>query len=117
MIDDASTNAATVYDITDGVTVAQTVAPTAASIVTTVAVNIQKDIPEPSEEDIILNEIDTGADKFFISKESVESARKFGYKILLKKINGKEVQIKDTSLSPPYTRVMFVNGKPSFHPA
>ena len=93
VIDVASTNAAIVYDITEGVTVAQTVAPTAASIVTTVAVNIQKDIPEPSEEDIILNEIDTGADKFFISKESVESARKFGYKILLKKINGKEIPV------------------------
>jgi len=41
----------------------------------------------------LLNEIDTGADRFFISKESVESAKKYGYKILLKKVNGKEVPV------------------------
>merc|ERR1712212_295963 len=54
--------------------------------------------PEGNE---LLNEIDTGNDKFFISKESVDSARKYGYKILLKKINGKEVPVGKIKFSFP----------------
>jgi len=52
-------------------------------------------------ENEILNEIDTGDDKFFISKESVESAKKYGYKILLKKIGGKEVPVGKIKFSFP----------------
>jgi len=52
-------------------------------------------------ENEFLNEIDTGDDKFFISKESVESAKKYGYKILLKKIDGKEVPVGKIKFSFP----------------
>ena len=38
---------------------------------------------------------------FFISKESVESVKKYGYKILLKKINGKEVPVGKIKFSFP----------------
>merc|ERR1739838_1114815 len=77
-------------------TTAPTVAPTAVpseAPATAKAVEDEGGLPQPSEEDALLNEIDTGADKFFISKESVESAKKYGYKILLKKVNGKEVPV------------------------
>ena len=66
-----------------------------------VAEESQNSFPETSEEDDLLNEIDTGADKFFISKESVESANKYGYKILLKKLNGKEVPVGKIKFSFP----------------
>jgi len=59
---------------------------------------IEELVPEENE---LLNEIDTGNDKFFISKESVDSARKYGYKILLKKINGKEVPVGKIKFSFP----------------
>ena len=69
--------------------------------ITAVAEESQNSFPETSEEDDLLNEIDTGADKFFISKESVESANKYGYKILLKKLNGKEVPVGKIKFSFP----------------
>merc|ERR1739838_698273 len=90
------------------VTIAPTVAPIVAPTsvpseapATSKAVEDAGGLPQPSEEDVLLNEIDTGADKFFISKESVESAKKYGYKILLKKINGKEVPVGKIKFSFP----------------
>ena len=50
--------------------------------------------PSPAvKDDETLNEIDTGSDKFFVSKDTVNAAKKYGYKILLKKVGGKEVPV------------------------
>jgi len=58
--------------------------------------------PLPIDFDPKLNEIDTGnSNRFFISKESVESARKYGYKILLKKVGGKEIPVGKIKFSLP----------------
>ena len=53
------------------------------------------------DEDESLNEIDTGSDKFFVSKDTVSAARKYGYKILLKKVGGKEVPVGKIKFSLP----------------
>ena len=51
-------------------------------------------IPGPAvKDDETLNEIDTGSDKFFVSQDTVNAAKKYGYKILLKKVGGKEVPV------------------------
>jgi hypothetical protein len=82
-------------------TEAPTEVPTAAPTQAPTTVVVEKD-SETNDNDL-LNEIDTGdgGDKFFISKESVESAKKYGYKILLKKINGKEVPVGKIKFSFP----------------
>ena len=50
--------------------------------------------PGPAvKDDETLNEIDTGSDKFFVSQDTVNAAKKYGYKILLKKVGGKEVPV------------------------
>ena len=91
--------------VTEIATSAPTLATTTSSPATTQALieDSKNILPDISAEDALLNEIDTGDgdDKFFISKESVESAKKFGYKILLKKINGKEVAVGKIKFSFP----------------
>ena len=57
--------------------------------------------PAVEDEDESLNEIDTGSDKFFVSKDTVSAARKYGYKILLKKVGGKEVPVGKIKFSLP----------------
>ena len=57
--------------------------------------------PVVEDEDESLNEIDTGSDKFFVSKDTISAARKYGYKILFKKIGGKEVPVGKIKFSLP----------------
>ena len=57
--------------------------------------------PAIEDEDESLNEIDTGSGKFLVSKDTVSAARKYGYKILLKKVGGKEVPVGKFKYSLP----------------
>ena len=57
--------------------------------------------PAIEDEDESLNEIDTGSGKFFVSEDTVSAARKYGYKILLKKVGGKEVPVGKFKYSLP----------------
>lgn len=57
--------------------------------------------PAVEDEDESLNEIDTGSDKFFVSSDTISAARKYGYKILFKKIGGKEVPVGKIKFSLP----------------
>merc|ERR1719186_893059 len=63
------------------------------------ALNVQRDITNENDDASITekkettNEIPGSSDNFFISKESINAARKYGYKILLKKIGGKVVPV------------------------
>ena len=50
-------------------------------------------ITEPQDGDDSLNEVNTGNDEFHVSEETASAARKYGYKILLKKVGGKEVPV------------------------
>merc|ERR1719186_2315766 len=65
----------------------------------TTALNLQRDITNENDDVSITekkettNEISGSSDNFFISKESINAARKYGYKILLKKIGGKVVPV------------------------
>ena len=56
--------------------------------VTTVAA-----ITGPQDGDDSLNEVNTGNDEFHVSEETASAAKKYGYKILLKKVGGKEVPV------------------------
>ena len=99
VIEEAAVTSVPVYVSTEVETVAPTVAP--STVTTAAPATIKAGLPDANEEDALLNEIDTGADKFFISKESVEAAKKYGYKILLKKLNGKEVPVGKIKFSFP----------------
>merc|ERR1719186_2022711 len=65
----------------------------------TTALNVPRDITNENDDASITekkettNEIPGSSDNFFISKESINAARKYGYKILLKKIGGKVVPV------------------------
>merc|ERR1711935_740947 len=48
-----------------------------------------------------INEIDTGDNKFFVSKDTVEAAEKYGYKILLKKVGSEEIIVGKIKFSLP----------------
>merc|ERR1711937_960702 len=48
-----------------------------------------------------INEIDTGDDKFFVSKQTAEAAQKYGYKILLKKVGADEIPVGKIKFSLP----------------
>ena len=56
--------------------------------VTTVAA-----ITGPPDGDDSLNEVNTGNDEFHVSEETASAAKKYGYKILLKKVGSKEVPV------------------------
>ena len=53
------------------------------------------------EESDEINEIDTGDDKFFVSKQTAEAAKKYGYKILLKKVGSEEIPVGKIKFSLP----------------
>merc|ERR1711935_981678 len=48
-----------------------------------------------------INEIDTGDNKFFVSKHTAEAAQKYGYKILLKKVGSEEIPVGKIKFSLP----------------
>merc|ERR1711935_244053 len=48
-----------------------------------------------------INEIDTGDNKLFVSKNTAEAAHKYGYKILLKKVGSEEIPIGQIKFSLP----------------
>jgi len=48
-----------------------------------------------------INEIDTGDDTFFVSKQTAEAAQKYGYKILLKKVGTEEIAVGKIKFSLP----------------
>jgi len=48
-----------------------------------------------------INEIDTGDDKFFVSKQTADAAQKYGYKILLKKVGTEEIAVGKIKFSLP----------------
>merc|ERR1712123_534902 len=49
----------------------------------------------------VTDALDGQSNKFFISEESVNAARKYGYKILLKKMSLKRRQLQQKSKKPP----------------
>merc|ERR1711915_697152 len=59
-------------------------------ITTAPTINLEEDMPnDTTDEGTTETEESELTNRFFISEESINAARKYGYKILLKKINGK----------------------------
>jgi len=58
-------------------------------------------LPVGEDADLELNTIDTGSDNLIVSKKTAENAKKFGYKILLKKVGNEEVPVVQIKFALP----------------
>merc|ERR1712106_1289849 len=66
---------------------------TTLSVAETTALALIENADVASKTEEVTDVLDGQSNKFFISEESVNAARKYGYKILLKKIGGKVVAV------------------------
>jgi len=83
----------------------------AAAEAETTTVKESGDDEDEVEEDESLNEIDT--DGFVVSQDTIDSAKKYGYKILLKKVGDRRVPVGKIKFSLPiyYTQTQLIEVK------